>query len=89
MSSQYQEEFEDWLAMPSIDDQCMNALMGPPTHNCSCVTAAGSQEPTNMNTHTTAVEQPALPSIQWQWRDETVSAGEYKGFKVKYVALPR
>lgn len=68
--------------MPSIDDQCMNALMGPSTHRCPCASSTVPQEPTNANSQT-AVEQPALPSIQWQWRDQPVSAGEYQDFKAK------
>ena len=79
----YQEDFDDWLTMPPIDSQCMNALMGPTGHRCHCAIPTGTQEPANVDTHTTATEQPSLPSIQWQWRDESVSVGEYQELKAK------
>lgn len=47
-----------------------------------CCTA-GTQEPANVDMHTTATEQPSLPSIQWQWQDESVSVGEYQELKAK------
>lgn len=74
----FHDEFDDWLNMPSIN------LMGP-SHNCLCAASAAFQQPANTNTQTTAIEQPALPSIQWQLRDESVSLGDYQDFKVKYV----